>query len=216
MPERASRLVVVPMKDPALAKTRLAGTLDDRQRAAFARSLYVRTLETLTDLRADVGADAFDLAVVTGSAAVRGIAGALAVAIIDEGAQEGLNEALRKAVLFADERDYRSLAVLPADLASPRLAELRSFLTHPLDAHRMIACPSMDMGTNALLVSPPDGLDFAFGPRSFVRHMRVAETAGLRPMALPLESLKWDIDSTDDLARLLDADPKIAESWTEP
>ncbi len=213
MPDRPERLVVVPMKDPALAKTRLAGALDGHQRAAFARTLYIRTLETLTDLRDRVGAERFDLAVVTGSGAVRRIARALDVATIDEGTEEGLNHALAAAARFAGERGYRSLAILPADLASPRLSDLTSFLLQPLDVHRMIACPSMDMGTNALLIAPPGGLDFAFGPRSFARHMRAAEAAGLNPMALPLESLKWDIDSSDDLARLLDAHPDIAADW---
>ena len=213
MSDLSRRLVVVPMKDPALSKTRLAPALTRDQRDAFARSLFLRTLDLLKDIRCRVGADRFDIAVVTASAAVRRIAGDQGVATIAEDPDQGLNDALLTAARFAARTGYGSLCVLPADLGSPDRRELQSLLVHPAKPHRVIACPSMDLGTNALVVAPPDALSFAFGPRSFVRHMRAADALGLDPKMLPLESLKWDIDSTDDLARLLDADPRIAETW---
>ena len=54
-------------------------------------------------------------------------------------------------------------------------------------------------GTNALLLTPPDVIEPAFGPGSFARH---SELAGHGRVA-ELPSLTLDIDTPDDLATLL-------------
>ncbi len=54
-------------------------------------------------------------------------------------------------------------------------------------------------GTNALLLTPPDAIEPAFGPGSFARHRELAGTAGVAE----LPSLTLDIDTPEDLATLL-------------
>ena len=54
-------------------------------------------------------------------------------------------------------------------------------------------------GTNALLLTPPDVIEPAFGPGSFARHRELAGTAGVAE----LPSLTLDIDTPEDLATLL-------------
>ena len=56
-------------------------------------------------------------------------------------------------------------------------------------------------GTNALLLTPPDVIEPAFGPGSFARHRAVG--GGHGPASPNLPSLTLDIDTPEDLATLL-------------
>jgi 2-phospho-L-lactate guanylyltransferase len=202
-----TRLVVVPMKDPSESKTRLKATVSAVEREDLARSLFLRTLDLLNDIKAQVPVD---LAVVTGSDEIRDLAGQNGAAVIAEPARGGLNQALDRAADWAVERGYHSLCILPADLAAPTCADLIQLLSHPLTNPGAVLCPAQDLGTNALMVSPPDGLGFAYGPRSFPRHFDVATRAGLAPIMLPLTSLKRDVDRSADLTRMLRDTPDFA------
>ncbi|MEM9550938.1 MAG: 2-phospho-L-lactate guanylyltransferase [Pseudomonadota bacterium] len=191
-------LVVVPMKDPALSKTRLGPDLDPAARASLARLLLSRTLDLLTDLKA---ATAFDLAVVTASREVTGLAARKGVAVIRETERPGLNGALATAARHAETHGFRSFCALPADLAAPDPADILRLLSFAGEKDTAFVCPSVDRGTNALLVTPPNAMAFRFGAGSARRHLEEAEAQGLTARLLPLESLKYDIDTAAHLAR---------------
>jgi 2-phospho-L-lactate guanylyltransferase len=57
-------------------------------------------------------------------------------------------------------------------------------------------------GTNALLLSPPDALPFAFGPGSYEAHLRAARERGLDVRVRERPHLAFDLDTAEDLARL--------------
>ena len=62
-------------------------------------------------------------------------------------------------------------------------------------------------GTNALVLRPPDGIDFAFGPGSRGAHGDRARAAGAP--YLEIESpLSFDLDTPDDLVLLDSTDPE--------
>ena len=203
----ANTLVVVPMKDPRRAKSRLSGDLDGRERARLARHLFERTLQLLSDLRAGDGGPAFDVGVVTGTAEVAARAAAYGARAIDEGREAGLSAAVSVAAAAAKALGYGRMVVLPADLAAPDPADIATLLGLDLGARGLALCPSRDHGTNALLVTPPDLIAFAYGQRSFHAHGAAGRAAGVVPVVLPLESLRWDIDSSADLQALLAATP---------
>lgn len=201
-------LLVIPMKDPRRAKTRLAGTLLPAERARLARQLFERTLRVVVDLRASDATPRFDIAVVTPASDVAERANAHGVDVIPEqAAGEDLNAALTAAATTAAGRGYARMAVLPADLAAPDPEDIRRLLVLDLGARGLALCPATDFGTNALLAAPPDAVPFAFGPRSFHAHRAGATAAGLNPITLPLESLRWDIDDAGDFTRFLRHSP---------
>lgn len=206
------RLVVVPMKDPCLSKTRLSGELSGPARAVLARNLFQRSLEMLSALREEIGKSGLDLVVVTSSAEIRQIAYGFSVAVLEEPQPCSLNGALEYAAAWAAGEGYDSLCILPADLAMPTRAEVLQLLTTPLDPHQMVLCPAQDMGTNALLMALPAQIPLQYGVRSFVKHFQSAEAAGLNPMMLPLSSLKRDVDTSRDLALLLDHAPELSRT----
>jgi 2-phospho-L-lactate guanylyltransferase len=57
-------------------------------------------------------------------------------------------------------------------------------------------------GTNALLLTPPDVMEPAFGPGSFVRHAALARAAGATIRVADVTSLGLDVDTPEDLAAL--------------
>ena len=203
-------LVVVPMKDPTLSKTRLRGRLKDDQRKALAQLLYKRTLQTLLQARDDVNPALFDLAVVTDSDEAAAIAADLGVAVIEEGPAHSLSRALDTAALFADHNGYEAICMFPADLAAPDPSDITQFITEGLKQGGGVLCPSTDMGTNALFLSPPTAIRFSFGIHSATSHMAAIEQAGLVPRLMPLESLRFDIDTVTCLERSLAKVPEVS------
>ncbi len=59
-------------------------------------------------------------------------------------------------------------------------------------------------GTNALLLDPPDAIAPSFGPGSFERHRQAAEAAGAEVLVDRVPSLVLDVDTGDDLSRLVE------------
>ena len=99
-------------------------------------------------------------------------------------------------------KGYRSICILPADLANPDPEEIISFLKEAKGNRFVTLSPSADLGTNALHISLPTNFNFRYGKKSFLRHIKAAEKLGVRPKILPLPSLKYDIDTSNDLKYL--------------
>lgn len=194
----ASLCIVIPMKDPAEAKTRLGNTLPAKTRAALTRTLFRQTLRVLKTL--DQG---LHIIVVTNSDAIAEICLPFRVQVLaDPG--EGLNEAVKAGADYAAHHRFSSVCILPGDLADPALSDLSALLAMPREEKSVILAPAHDGGTNALVVTPPDAMTFAYGPDSCAAHQALAEKAGLSCLVMPLTSLLYDVDRSSDLgARLV-------------
>ena len=61
--------------------------------------------------------------------------------------------------------------------------------------------PSRDeLGSNAVVCSPPNAVPLRFGEDSFSPHLRAAEGRGIRPTVLRLPGIALDVDTPEDLA----------------
>lgn len=198
-------LIVVPMKHPGLAKTRLSNAMNQSDRRHLVRSLYGNTLNVLQPIRTITGAD---LAVVTSSDEASDMALHAKVSVIEEPECCGLSEAVAHAAQWAVLRGYERLCVLPADLAAPSRNDLLRLLRSDAD---VTVCPAADRGTNGLMVSPPDAITFRYGPQSAIRHLEEAESAGLSGVLMPLESLRLDVDTEGCLRRAMQENPNLLE-----
>lgn len=197
---RAMRLVVVPMKDPLDAKTRLSDVLDPARRAGLAIRLFRQTLQRLAEVQVTARYP-FDIATVTASPAIATLAESLGASVIDEGHPGGLNAAIAHAADLAARRDYLSLAVLPGDLAAPAPGDLRRLLDRECATDQVVICASTDGGTNALMLPLPARMRFRYGPGSFRAHADAARAAGLRVVTPRLDSLRHDVDRRENLQR---------------
>jgi 2-phospho-L-lactate guanylyltransferase len=195
--------VVIPVRTFEGAKSRLGAVLDAEER----RDLVERMLRrTVAAARATPGVT--DVVVVSPDPEVLDVARAAGAHPVLQRSR-GLNPALQeaRAAIRADR-----LLVLPADLPAVTTGDLSAMLA----AGDTTGTPSVVLapdrhgrGTNALLLTPPDVIDPAFGGDSRAAHAWLASSADATFVELP-GILDLDIDTADDLllaeAMLLEAD----------
>ena len=195
-------LLLVPMKDPEKSKTRLRDTLNLKDRAYLAKSLFKRTLQILKIVANNNARLRLDLAVISASPEIIDLSKSNKLLPILETGTQSLKNATEIAKVWATNKGYRSICILPADLANPDPEEIISFLKEANGNRFVTLSPSADLGTNALHISLPTNFNFRYGKKSFLRHIKAAEKLGVRPKILPLPSLKYDIDTSNDLKYL--------------
>lgn len=182
--------VVVPVKRPELAKTRLR-TLAGPHRAELARAIAADTVAS-----ALVALQVGEVVAVTDDDETTAVLRGLGAVVVTDDPGEGLNPALRHgAAVAAQRRPGAPVAALSADLPALRPDELdaalRSAREHPV-------CFVADVaGTGTTLYTTGEVHRFAprFGPRSRAAH----RAAGAVELDLQVPSLRRDVDTPVDL-----------------
>ncbi|MCZ6874464.1 MAG: hypothetical protein O7G88_13210, partial [bacterium] len=79
-------------------------------------------------------------------------------------------------------------------------ADIEAIVTPVMPHKSVLLVPNRDeMGTNAMLLSPPDCLPLQFGYDSFQRHLRLAAEAQLTIEVRRYPRVALDIDEPEDL-----------------
>jgi 2-phospho-L-lactate/phosphoenolpyruvate guanylyltransferase len=188
-------VAVVPVGTLDGAKSRLGETLDAEERRDLATRLLSRTLEAAL---ATPGID--EVLVVTPDDEVRQLAARAGARPIRQ-ASQGLNAGLRQARDEVLAAGADALLVVPIDLPLISPEALRAVLAPLDDPARPLVVLVPDRhgrGTNALLVAPPDAIEFGFGGDSRRAHAACAADAGARFVELD-GPLSLDVDTPDDL-----------------
>jgi 2-phospho-L-lactate guanylyltransferase len=127
--------------------------------------------------------------------------------------ESGLNAALNQAREWAMARGAQVLLVLPADLPRLTCGDITTMLDLAREPRCVVIAPdARDEGTNALLLCPPDALNFAFGPQSFYEHCAQAETSQLASHIYRSPTVALDLDTPADWRRVAALD---AASFSE-
>jgi 2-phospho-L-lactate guanylyltransferase len=194
--EASGVFAVVPVKDLAGTKSRLAPVLNPGARAGLTLYMMGRVVRALRE--AGVG----DVCVVSPDPIVLNEArGRGAVPLLQR--STGLNPALEEGRARALAADASTLLVLPADLPILDVGDVRSVLEAAGDGPCVVVAPDgARSGTNALLSRPPDALPFLFGQDSFEAHVQAARGRGLDLRICERPHLAFDLDTAGDLARL--------------
>lgn len=117
-------------------------------------------------------------------------------------AQGGLNEDLEAArTLIAQTRPIERLSVVLPDLPTLSPDEVGQMLKRSRRCHVLLCPDSQKVGTNALVFSPGDCLDFGFEGASFARHQKAAGRRDLSVEVLQSDGLANDCDDLDDLRK---------------
>ena len=185
---------VVPVKDLAGTKSRLAPILDPGARAGLTLYMMGRVVAALRGAGVEkVGVVSPDR-IVLGEAEERG-----ATPLRQE--SRGLNPALEEGRRWAMERGASELLVLPADLPLIEAEDVREVLAGAAGAPVVVSPDGARFGTNALLLRPPDALPFLFGPSSFEAHLEAARDRGAEARVFENGHLSFDLDTAGDLAK---------------
>ncbi|WP_193612307.1 2-phospho-L-lactate guanylyltransferase [Nocardioides lijunqiniae] len=188
-----SYAVVVPVKPPALGKSRIVG-LDDHQRRDLARAFALDTVEACLACE-----HVAQVLVATDDAAFSREFAALGCATVPDGDTSDLNAALRQAVAEARRRWPGLLpAALLADLPALRSRELDEALASFVPDGPSFVADTERTGTT-LYTAPYDEFDPQFGLDSRHAHL----VTGALELGLELASLRRDVDDLDDLREAL-------------
>jgi 2-phospho-L-lactate guanylyltransferase len=188
--------IVIPFKDLAFGKSRLADHLDCQARKELCWDFLGRTVTLALTV-----VDARRIRVVTSASQVADIAGRFSVACIcEQGA--GLNAALEtaRAKVLTEQDVEASMAVLPIDLPFADTTAIAEFLSSSGDV--VIAPDETGTGTNALLLrqSALRCFRFAFGPGSYAAHLAEAKAHDLAVATMRNWRIAFDVDGQEQYA----------------
>ena len=195
-----SRIVsIVPVRSLSGAKSRLGEPLDPEERADLILALLRRTVAAALAARRLDG-----VAVVSQDAELLTQARAMgAASVLQE--SEGLNEGLSETRDSAGS-EATALLVLPADLPAVSAEAIERLIEAAEETARrepgrpvVVLVPDRHgTGTNALLVAPPNAIEFRFGEGSRAAHAAEAIAAGAAYVELD-GPLAFDLDTPEDL-----------------
>jgi 2-phospho-L-lactate/phosphoenolpyruvate guanylyltransferase len=191
-------VILVPIKNTASAKQRLAEVLDQPSRTKLAQAMLTDVLTTLHEWknRPPVG-------VVTGDPYATNLAREYGFEVIPDRDNPGETGAIEMATRVCVERGEDSTLVIPADIPLIQSWELDEILKHA-PAEGTVLVPAADgRGTNAAFRRPANLFALRFGNDSFKPHHAAAQAIGKPCIILNLPGIAIDVDSPPDLHQLM-------------
>src|SRR6266404_1727323 len=193
---------LVPVKGFSSAKQRLSPLLDAAGRELLAEIMFRDVLRQVVNAHGLT-----ETYVVTGNDKVAEIAINMGSQVIREKAEKGETAAVDFARLELKQSGCEAVLIIPGDMPLVRSSDIEEILAQiPEGASSPCALlvPSHDrMGTNALLLAPPDIIKLRFGYDSFTYHMSQVSAQGLPLRFFENERIALDIDEPKDLERFL-------------
>lgn len=209
-------MILVPIKNTASAKQRLAPILDQPARTDLARAMLTDVLTTLHEWknRPKVG-------IVTSDPYALDLAYTYRFELIPDPDNPGETGAIEMATRVCVERGEESTLVIPGDIPLIQCWELEEIYKQaPVEGSVLV--PAGDgRGTNAALRRPANLFPLRFGNDSFKPHHAVAQATGKACIVLKLPGIAVDVDNPSDLQQLLSLPgdtraQRLARSWNLP
>lgn len=202
--------IVIPMKSPKRAKQRLATHLSNTERESLALALFKKTLAFFQQHFPHL-----ETLVVSESKSVLVLAETYDAHTLFDDGRQGLNGALNRACTWVKQAGFTQQLIIPSDIAVLDQMEITALLQASENAQVVIAL-AKDGGTNALLTSPPDAIDFMYGHHSAQKHKSKADINAMACVCLQLPHLSLDIDLSHDLEKAMQQRPELFKEWRVP
>jgi 2-phospho-L-lactate guanylyltransferase len=209
-------VILVPIKNTASAKQRLASVLDQPARTKLAQAMLTDVLTTLHEWknRPKVG-------IVTSDPYATRLAAEYRFEVIPDPDNPGETGAIEMATRACVERGEDSTLVIPADIPLIEFWELEEVYKHaPVEGSVLV--PAGDgRGTNAAFRRPAGLFPLRFGNDSFKPHHAAAQATGKPCVVLNMPGIAVDVDNPPDLRQLLSLPgetraQQLARSWNLP
>jgi 2-phospho-L-lactate guanylyltransferase len=182
-------VAILPVKSFGRAKQRLTGGFSNRPELAAA--MVADVLDALARVP-----ELDEVIVVTAQAVATGER----VTVVHDPVEAGQSAAALRGIEAALERGAERVLLVPGDCPALDPHEVSAVLKH---GEGVVIVPDRHgQGTNALVLTPPDVMEPAFGDGSFARHAARARAAGAGLKVADVRSLGLDVDTPDDLAAL--------------
>ena len=187
---------ILPVKRFAQAKQRLGASVGDPLRLELARAMVADVLLALAQTESIERT-----IVVTREDSVAVAARRQGAVVVDDAAEGGQSAAVGLGVRRALAEGIERVLCIPGDCPALDPAELETLL-QGTERGVVIVPDRHGIGTNGLLLAPPDAIAPSFGPGSCERHRALALAVGVSWRLEEPPSLLLDIDTGADLAAL--------------
>jgi len=194
------RALLIPIKDPARAKTRLADLLSPDERRRLAWAMFEDVSRAVA---ASVKPDR--VVAVTSFQPAAEHARRLGWDVLIEQSQASESASVDRASRELSERGFDGVMRLPADLPLVQAEDIDALLSIELRAPAALLVPSREgTGTNSIIRMPPDLFPSRFGPNSLALHREEAARVGVECLVVNNSRIALDIDDASDLKLLLE------------
>ena len=197
--------VIVPVKPLKSGKSRLISVLSESQRARANELMLRHVLSEISKAKNIQG-----IMVISSDPFALSIAREYSCRTIRENRITSLNMALRKATRVIKSLSADAALIIPADLPMIKSHDIESMVSQINHPPQIIICPDRhQQGTNAMLLSPVDVIQFDFGLDSFYKHVEQAERKKVKISVFLSDSISLDLDNPADLEFLSNIDENI-------
>jgi 2-phospho-L-lactate guanylyltransferase len=194
-------VLLIPVKDLATAKQRLARVLTQPQRSQLAEAMLRDVMTAAAGVR-----NRLAVALVTGDAGAMQLAREFGFGIIEDRRNESETAAIEIATAECEQRGYDTTVVIPGDIPLITSDELHCVLdTAP--AAGAVFVPAYDRrGSNCILRRPASLIPLRFGNDSFLPHCEAMRKTGKELVILEMPGMGLDIDNPHELELLVQRD----------
>ena len=190
---------IVPIKELDGAKQRLAPLLSPAQRRALIEVMMGEVLEAVTGAIGLAG-----VMVVTLDPQATRLATRLGARVVTNGARDGHTGSVTAGLRLLAREGRNGMITLPGDIPGVTSQEIDLVLAAHLPGPSFTISPAHDdLGSNAVICSPPDAVPLRFGENSYFPHLEAAERCGIEPTVIRQPGIAMDIDHPVDLAAFL-------------
>lgn len=191
-------MILIPVKNLAAAKQRLAPLLDQPRRTELAQAM-------LHDVAGEIAAWSTrpPCTLVTSDPFAIGLAEQYDFELIPDRENPGETGAIEMATDLCVARGIEWTLVIPADIPLIQYRELEELLSRAPREGSVLAPAADGRGTNAAFRRPADVFPLRFGNDSFKPHLAAARAVGKECVVLNLPHIAIDVDNPADLRQII-------------
>ena len=204
-------LIIVPINEFSVAKSRLRKSFSRDAINKLVIKLSSQLLDRVEALLVEFKS-VYDLAILTECNKVKSLYKSRNILYISPQKKGTLSEKVSFAERWAVKKNYKTICILPSDLANPTFEDLRDIIFFPMEENMMVICSSYNNGTNALHITIPTNLKFSYGLNSFKKHLTIAKKNKIKTKILHLNSIQLDVDNEKDLTELTQKEPYFLDN----
>jgi len=190
---------IIPVKEFDGAKDRLSDFLSPPQRRILAETMLADVMDAVAGSRLLAG-----IVMVTLDPHATAFAKRIGARVVTDGARDGHTGSVNAGRRMLAREGRSGMITMPGDIPATRSNEIDAVLSAHLAAPSFTISPAHDdLGSNAVVCSPPECVPLRFGDNSYFPHLDAARRQGIEPTIIRQPGIAMDIDHPVDLGMFL-------------